>query len=63
MHWLDERIKQGKSTVLFGNTIRMSAETILRLTELKNKLLGVRRSLHEESLIHTEKNEQAVVLQ
>jgi len=46
-HWIDRRIRLHQSTSLMGNTIRMSAETIVKLNDLKNKLTDTDYSLHE----------------
>lgn len=59
MHWLDQiRLGYRKPTQDFINKPRISAEDILKLIKWKNEMLGIKRSLHEESIIAEERNEQ-----
>lgn len=57
LHWL-EQIKLGykKAPKDFLNKPRISAEDILKLIQWKNEMLGIKRSLHEESVIAEERD-------
>lgn len=57
-HWLDKRIRQRKPIALPGNVPRISAATMVKLHELKNKLAGTNYSLYEAAQLAKEKNEQ-----
>jgi len=46
-HWIDRRLRLHQPTSLPGNTIRMTAETIVKLNEEKNRLQNTDYSLHE----------------
>ena len=59
-HWLDRAIRNGERIIYDGNKVRMTADVIVWLQQWKNDMLGVKRSIAEESLIYEEKNEQMV---
>lgn len=61
-NWLTKALREHRPLNLAGhiNRPRISAETILKMVTYKNNLLGIKRSLHEESLISEEKNEQVI---
>ena len=50
VHWLDDPNRQRKPGHEHVNKIRISADAMLKLVRLKNKLLGTNRSVYEESL-------------
>ena len=60
-HWVDKWLKTHAALPpLTGNNVRLSADVILWLQDWKNEMLGVKRSIYEETLIYDEKNEQMV---
>lgn len=61
-HWLDKALRQKKPLYAVGQQhgARMSAEVILWLVNWKNEMLGIKRSIYEETLIYEEKNEQVL---
>lgn len=48
-HWMVKRLREHKPINLDGNVPRMSAETAIKLNDLRNKLLGTNYSLYEAS--------------
>lgn len=63
VHWVDYCLKNHLSLGLGNiNQPRMSAQTMLKLVELKNSMGGVSRSLYEESLVAEEKNVHPITL-
>lgn len=46
-HWLDKRIKEGKPTKLEGNVPRVSPETLIKLNDARNEMLGSNLSIRE----------------
>lgn len=59
-HWVDKAEREGRSIIYNTNYIRMSASIILWLNKWKNEMLGYTRSIHEDNIIHQEKNEQVL---
>ncbi len=59
-HWMLKRMRQHKSVNDPSNVIRIPAESLLKLHELKNRLVGDNLTLFEENEIHKEKNEQVL---
>lgn len=57
-HWLDRknRLHQPINPVGFENKPRIDAVTMLKLINLKNAKLGIKRSLHDEQLAFEENN-------
>jgi hypothetical protein len=57
IHWIDHCAKNHFALDLgHKNPPRISAVSMLRLINLKNNMLGIKRSLYEESLIDEEAN-------
>jgi len=54
--WIDQALARGHMLNLTThvNRPRISAETILKMVTLKNRFLGIHRSLHEEAVIAEE---------
>lgn len=48
-HWIDRRLRLHIPIALEGNIPRVSAMTMVKLNDLKNKLMGTNYSLFEAS--------------
>lgn len=46
-HWMDRRIREGKSIILEGNFIRIPAKAFVEFQKIKNKSSGKNQSLFE----------------
>jgi hypothetical protein len=55
-HWVDKRLREGKSINLVDHFPRISAETLLKMNDLRNELLGTKYSVREwiDQLSHNE---------
>lgn len=54
LHWLDDPDRQHKPGHEHHNPIRMTAETMAKLIELRNRLSGKRMSVFEASQLAAE---------
>jgi hypothetical protein len=59
-HWMDRRLRENKPINYPTNLIRISAKDIVTLVEHKNQMLGVRRSLLQESEEHDRRSREEV---
>ena len=57
-HWLDLALREHRLLNLNGhqNFVRISADAILKLNELRQKLTGNNRSLYEQHVFDEENN-------
>lgn len=46
-HWMDKRIREGKSIALPGNYIRIPAKAFIEFQKLKNETSHSKQSLYE----------------
>lgn len=56
-HWLEDPSRERKFEHEHINMPRISATNMLKLIQLKNSMLGIKRSLYEESVISEERGE------
>ena len=57
-HWIDTALREHRLLNLNGhqNFVRISAQAVIKLHELRNKLTGGNRSLYEQHLLDEEQN-------
>ena len=60
-HWMVKRLRKNEPINLEGNVPRVSADTLLKMNNLRNELLGTKYSVREwiDQLSHNEVNYQA----